>query len=112
MLEERRVGLISQEEVIKELRADKEKNHKVVGQLKAERDEAATTASRFSAQVNALEEENRRLGRLLVEAQTDSSRGVTDVDHMLRSRTTQGSRVEPVVEPIDRLNSYDRRADR
>ncbi|MEJ7603892.1 MAG: hypothetical protein WKG01_38785 [Kofleriaceae bacterium] len=85
MLEERRVGLISQEEVIKELRADKEKNLKVMGQLKAERDEAATTASRTSAQIVALEEENRRLGRLLVEAQTDQSRGGTgNVDHMMR----------------------------
>jgi hypothetical protein len=85
MLEERRVGLISQEEVIKELRADKEKYLKLNAQLKAERDEAATTASRTSAQIVALEEENRRLGRLLVEAQTDSSRGGTgNVDHMLR----------------------------
>jgi hypothetical protein len=88
MLEERRVGLISQEEVIKELRADKEKSLKITAQLKAERDEAATTASRTSAQIVALEEENRRLGRLLVEAQTDSSRGGTgNIDHMMRLTT-------------------------
>nr|MBA2540043.1 FHA domain-containing protein [Deltaproteobacteria bacterium] len=43
-------------ERIEELRADKERNLKIVAQLKAERDEAATTASRLSAQVNALED--------------------------------------------------------
>jgi chromosome segregation ATPase len=75
MLEERRVGLISQEEVIKELRAEKEKNLKVMAQLRAERDEASANASRSGAQINGLEEENRRLGRLLVEAQTDAGRG-------------------------------------
>lgn len=75
MLEERRVGLISQEEVIKELRAEKEKNLKVIAQLRAERDEANANASRAGAQINGLEEENRRLGRLLVEAQTDAGRG-------------------------------------
>jgi hypothetical protein len=75
MLEERRVGLISQEEVIKELRAEKEKNLKLLAQLRAERDEANTNASRNAAQINGLEEENRRLGRLLVEVQTDAGRG-------------------------------------
>src|SRR5215467_7429751 len=52
MLEERRVGLISQEEVIKELRADKERNLKLVASLKAERDEAATQASRTAANLS------------------------------------------------------------
>jgi len=84
MLEERRVGLISQEEVIKELRADKEKTLKLVAQLRAERDEAAANASRSAAQINGLEEENRRLGRILVEAQTDSGRGGAQPDHLMK----------------------------
>jgi chromosome segregation ATPase len=86
MLEERRVGLISQEEVIKELRADKEKMFKQIAQLKAERDEAATTASRTAAQIVGIEEENKRLGRLLVETQTDQARGGSSAqpDHMMR----------------------------
>jgi len=84
MLEERRVGLISQEEVIKELRAEKEKTLKSVAQLRAERDEANGNSSRNAAQVNALEEENRRLGRLLVEAQTDSGRGGAQPDHLMK----------------------------
>jgi hypothetical protein len=84
MLEERRVGLISQEEVIKELRAEKEKTIKAIAQLRAERDEANTNASRNAAQINGLEEENRRLGRLLVEAQTDSGRAGGQPDHLMK----------------------------
>ncbi len=75
MLEERRIGLISQEEVIKELRGERERSLKTIAQLKAERDEAATAASRAAAQITAVEEENKRLGRLMVEAQTDAGRG-------------------------------------
>ena len=74
MLEERRVGLMSQEEVIKELRADKEKMLKQIAHLKAERDEASSTASRTQAHVAAIEDENKRLGRLLVESQTEQGR--------------------------------------
>jgi chromosome segregation ATPase len=85
MLEERRVGLISQEEVIKKLRLDKERSFKSIAQLRAERDEAVTNSSRTAAQIVALEDENRRMGRLLVETQTDSSRGGGgNVDHMMR----------------------------
>ena len=85
MLEERRVGLISQEEVIKELRLDKEKSFKTVAQLKAERDEAATSASRNAAQIAAIEDENKRLGRLLVESQTESGRASPGQgDHLMR----------------------------
>jgi hypothetical protein len=85
MLEERRVGLISQEEVIKELRGDKERTLKQVAALKAERDETATEASRTAAQLVAVEEENKRLGRLLVESQTEAGRISGDQgDHMMR----------------------------
>jgi predicted nucleic acid-binding Zn-ribbon protein len=84
MLEERRVGLISQEEVIKELRSEKEKNLKSIAQLRAERDEAKTNASRAGAQITGLEEENRRLGRLLVEAQTEGGRGGAQPDHLMK----------------------------
>ena len=114
MLEERRVGLISQEEVIKELRADKERTLKVLAQLRAERDEAATNASRQSAQVVALEEENKRLGRMVVEAQTDSGR-VAGGDHMLRIQSDlKDSRVEhkKLEADRDRLSEQYEQADR
>jgi len=111
MLEERRVGLISQEEVIKELRAEKERTLKAMGKLKAERDEAATQASRNAAQINGLEEENRRMGRLLVEAQTDSGRGGGQPDHMMKLQSElKDTRVElrQVQADRDRLNEqYD-----
>jgi myosin heavy subunit len=84
MLEERRVGLISQEEVIKELRAEKERTLKQVASLRAERDEANTNASRTAANVTAVEEENKRLGRLLVETQSGESRTPGQGDHMMR----------------------------
>ena len=85
MLEERRVGLISQEEVIKELRADKERMLKQIASLKAERDEAATHSSRTAANIIAIEEENRRLGRLLVESQSENGRATPgQQDHMIR----------------------------
>jgi chromosome segregation ATPase len=115
MLEERRVGLISQEEVIKELRADKEKSLKSIAHLRAERDEAATTVSRTAAQIVALEEENRRMGRMLVEAQTDASRGGGgNVDHMMRlSNELKEARVDykKVEADRDRLNEQYDRAD-
>jgi len=86
MLEDRRVGLVSQEHAIKELRNDKERSLQTIAQLRAECDRAATEASRTGAQVAAVEEENRRLGRLLVEAHSDQARG-GDVDHMARMAT-------------------------
>jgi FHA domain-containing protein len=115
MLEERRVGLISQEEVIKELRSEKEKNLKSIAQLRAERDEANANASRSGAQINGLEEENRRLGRLLVEAQTDSGRGGAQPDHLMKmTGDIRELRVElkKVEADRERLDEQYKRADR
>jgi chromosome segregation ATPase len=116
MLEERRVGLISQEEVIKELRSEKEKNLKMIAQLRAERDEANTNASRNAAQINGLEEENRRLGRLLVEAQTDAGRGGgAQPDHLMKmTGDIRELRVElkKVEADRDRLDEQYKLADR
>ncbi|GAB4538752.1 MAG: hypothetical protein Tsb0020_52770 [Haliangiales bacterium] len=70
MLEERKVGLISQEEAIKELRADKEKQIKVFAQVKAERDGVVADMRRSAAQLQAVEEENKRLSRMLAESQS------------------------------------------
>ncbi len=96
MLEERRVGLMSQEEVIKELRVDKEKSLKQIAHLKAERDEATSTATRTQAHVVAIEDENRRLGRLLVESQTEQGRVQPGQgDHVMRlSNDIRDVRVE------------------
>ncbi len=67
MLEERRVGLISQDEMIKELRADKELKLREAAHLKAEREELTSKVGRLTAQVSAIDEENRRLTQLLTE---------------------------------------------
>ena len=116
MLEERRVGLISQEEVIKELRGEKEKSLKSAAQLRAERDESNTNSSRNAAQINALEEENRRLGRLLVEAQTDGGRsGGAQPDHLMKmTGDIRELRVElkKVESDRERLEEQYTRADR
>ena len=116
MLEERRVGLISQEEVIKELRGEKEKNLKSIAQLRAERDEAHTNASRAAAQINGLEEETRRLGRLLVAAQTDAGRGGgAQPDHLMKmTGDIRELRVElkKVEADRDRLDEQYKLADR
>src|SRR5262249_30146054 len=85
MLEERRVGLMSQEEVIKELRADKEKMLKQIAQLKTKHDKAANTASHTTTHIVTIEDENKRLGRLLVESQTESGRVQPGQgDHVMR----------------------------
>jgi chromosome segregation ATPase len=78
MLEERRVGLVSQEEVIKELREQKEQSIVKLAQMKAERDELAADASRNQAKITAIDEENRRLSRMLAEASSGGSSAATD----------------------------------
>ncbi|HEY1546205.1 MAG TPA: hypothetical protein VGG28_00225, partial [Kofleriaceae bacterium] len=100
----RRVGLMSQEEVIKELRADKEKSLKQIAHLKAERDEATSTATRTQAHVVAIEDENKRLGRLLVESQTEQGRVQPGQgDHVMRlSNDIRDVRVELKKSEADR----------
>jgi chromosome segregation ATPase len=85
MLEERRVGLVSQEEVIKELRNDKEKLIKQAASVRAERDELRTDAGRQGAQLAAVDEENRRLSEMLAQMQTAAATGnAGDVDSTVK----------------------------
>jgi len=73
MLEERRVGLVSQEQVIKALRSDKESSLEDRAGLRAERDELRIDLGRKNAQLEAVDEENRRLSSLLAEAHSNAS---------------------------------------
>ncbi len=82
MLEERRVGLVSQEEVIKELRDGKESMLSQVAKLKAENEEMARDEARQRAKIEAIDEENRRLSRMLAEAQGGGEHG--SVEHSAR----------------------------
>jgi hypothetical protein len=84
MLEERRVGLVSQEQVIKELRAAKEVTIKDMATLRAERDEQSINAGRYQAQIQAIDEENRRLSRLLVDSQSGKGGSTEDANHTLK----------------------------
>ena len=89
MLEERRVGLISQDEIIKELRGKEEQNIRVVAQLKAERDELKSDLGKYKAQVSAIDEENRRLTQMLAELRSKrgSAAGGRDDDHEAAAHT-------------------------
>jgi len=94
MLEERRVGLVSQEQVIKELRADKELKLKEMASLRAERDEMSINAGRGQAQLQAIDEENRRLGRLLVEAQSGGTASDSSAHTLKLAEELKEMRVE------------------
>jgi pSer/pThr/pTyr-binding forkhead associated (FHA) protein len=65
LLEERRVGLIALEASAQELRQEKEKLLREVITARTERDESREAATRARHQIEGLEEEHRRLARLL-----------------------------------------------
>lgn len=95
MLEERRVGLVSQEEVIKELRDAKEASLVDISKVKAERDELRADEGRNQARLTAIDEENRRLARLLAEAQAGGGGDAASTEHAAKiSRELKDARVE------------------
>src|SRR5215470_10128895 len=65
MLEERRVGQISIEEALQDLRKDREARIKELASMKGERDELRIGFNRQQAQMQSTDEENRRLARLM-----------------------------------------------
>src|SRR5262249_12318122 len=75
MLEERRVGLINFEESLKELRQERETRQREMAQIRAERDELRVGVQRQNAAVQGLEEENRRLARLINDLEAGGSGG-------------------------------------
>jgi pSer/pThr/pTyr-binding forkhead associated (FHA) protein/DNA repair exonuclease SbcCD ATPase subunit len=94
MLEERRVGLVSQEVVIKELRDAREKQIQAMAQLKAERDELQADLRRQQAQLQTVEEENKRLSRLLTEAQAGGHAATVDLTNELREARIEVKKLE------------------
>jgi hypothetical protein len=82
ILEERRVGLISLEEALKELRQERESRLKELAQVKAERDQIRANLSVFDSNVRALEEENRRLARLIGEGDGGGSGDAGEIMRM------------------------------
>ena len=65
ILEERRVGLIALESATKDLRAEKERTLRELVDTKAQRDDAKDRLSRAETKVEGLEEEHRRLARMM-----------------------------------------------
>jgi FHA domain len=94
MLEERRVGLVSQEVVIKELREAREKQIQIQAQLKSERDELQTDLRRQQAQLQAVEEENKRLSRLMTESQSGGQAATVDLTNELREARIEVKKLE------------------
>jgi chromosome segregation ATPase len=94
MLEERRVGLVSQEVAIKELREAREKQIQIQAQLKSERDELQTDLRRQQAQLQAVEEENKRLSRMMTEAQTGGQAASVDLTNELLEARIEVKKLE------------------
>jgi chromosome segregation ATPase len=113
MLEERRVGIISLEEAVKELRQDREGRIKEMAQLKAERDEIRIGFNRQVAQMAATDEENRRLGRLMEEFQGGSA-GADKQEVMRLSAELKALRFENkrLDSEVDRLETSLRAAEK
>jgi chromosome segregation ATPase len=68
ILEERKVGLMALETATKDLRGEKERMQRDMQVMKNERDELRDRVIRSNHQVEALEEEQRRLARMLSDA--------------------------------------------
>jgi chromosome segregation ATPase len=115
MLEERRVGLISLEEAMKELRGEREARIKEIAALKGERDEVRIGFNRQVAALQATEEENRRLARLMSELQGGGgdNREVVRLSNELRQAREEQARLETEVQRLDReLTSSEQRIDK
>jgi predicted nucleic acid-binding Zn-ribbon protein len=98
MLEERRVGLISLEEGLKDLRADREQRIKEAAALRGERDELRIGFNRQQAQLQSTEEENRRLGRLMQDISDSGevmrlSRQLKDAQFEAESQESEKNRI-------------------
>jgi chromosome segregation ATPase len=75
ILEERKVGLMSLETAVKDMRADKERTQREMIAMKNERDELRDKVVRQQHNVEALEEEQRRLARMLSDGGSGSGGG-------------------------------------
>ncbi|HEX8954142.1 MAG TPA: FHA domain-containing protein, partial [Polyangia bacterium] len=113
ILEERRVGLMSLETAVKDMRADKERGAREMIAMKNERDELRDKVVRQNHQVEALEEEQRRLARMLADGgggggagdNTEHVRLATEVRELkveLRKAETERTRFAERLESTER----------
>jgi chromosome segregation ATPase len=94
ILEERKVGLMSLETAVKDMRAEKERNQREFVQLKNERDELRDKIIRQNHQVEALEEEQRRLARMLSDGGGGGGGGVDNSEHVRLATEVRELKVE------------------
>lgn len=94
ILEERKVGLMALETATKDLRADKERLMREQAGMKNERDELRDRVVRQQHQVEALEEEQRRLARMLSDAGGALAGGGSSDDHVRLSAELREVKLE------------------
>ncbi len=75
ILEERRVGLIALEAAVKDHRSDKEKVNRELADVKNQRDDLKERWTRAETKVEGLEEEHRRLARMMATQAAGGSNG-------------------------------------
>ena len=87
ILEERKVGLMSLETAVKDMRADKERTQREMIAMKNERDELRDKVVRQQHNIEALEEEQRRLARMLSDGGGGGGGGAGDNSEHVRLAT-------------------------
>lgn len=106
MLEERRVGLISVEEALQDLRRDREARIKELASMKGERDELRIGFNRQQAQMQTTDEENRRLARLMQDIGDGGetmrlSRQLKDAQFEAETQSLERRRLEQALETAE-----------
>ena len=92
ILEERKVGLMSLESAVKESRAERERLLRDGVAIKNERDELRDKLVRQQHQIEAMEEEQRRLARMLADG--GGASGVDNSDHVRLATEVRELKVE------------------
>jgi len=94
ILEERKVGLMSLETAVKDMRAEKERSQREFAQIKNERDELRDKVVRQQHNVEALEEEQRRLARMLADGGSGGGGGGDTSEHVRLATEVRELKVE------------------
>jgi pSer/pThr/pTyr-binding forkhead associated (FHA) protein len=92
IIKEREVGLMTLDSTTKELRADKDRLMREQVSMRNERDELRDQLNRRQHQVEALEEEQRRLARMISEA--GGGGGASNEDHLRLATEVRELKVE------------------
>lgn len=108
ILEERKVGLMSLETAVKDMRAEKERTMREFVQLKNERDELRDKVVRQQHNVEALEEEQRRLARMLADGGSGGGGGIDNSEHIRLATELRELKVELKKAESDRTRLQER----